>query len=419
MSNLILTSINELVTCKGVAPKRGAEMGNVGIIYDGCVVITDNKISDVGTMKDLFNRYKNKGYDQIDCSNRAVLPGFIDSHTHFIFGGYRENEFKARLKGDSYMNILKKGGGIKNTVKKTRKTSLNELIELGRKRLDTMLTFGVTTVEGKSGYGLDKTTEIKQLEVMKILNLTHKVDIISTFLGAHSVPEEYIGNEKEYLMFIIKEVLPIIKKDKLAKFVDIFCEQGVFNIEQSNYFLKAAKQLGFLLKIHADEIVGLGGAELAAKLDAKSADHLLNISKEGIKEISKKGVIATLLPGTAFSLKEKYANARNMIEKNCAIALATDFNPGSCFTNSIPLIIALAALNMEMSINEIITALTINGAVALDIQDEVGSIEVGKKADIIILDYPSVDFLSYNIGINIVKTVIKNGLVVVENGRIK
>ncbi len=411
MKNLILSNIAELVTCKGHAPKSGKEMNDVGLIKEGCVVISNGKIIAVGSTKELLSQYNIKDYETIDCSNKAVLPGFIDSHTHFVFGGYREDEFISRASGDTYMDILKRGGGIANSVKSTREASLEELVKLGRERLDSMLEFGVTTVEGKSGYGLDYNTEIKQLKVMSELNNSHIIDVKSTFLGAHSVPLEYKGKEKDYLDYIITKVLPLVKKENLATFVDIFCELGVFNIEQSRYFLTAAKEMGFSLKIHADEIVELGGALLAAELKAISADHLLNASKKGIKALAKNNVITTLLPATAFSLKEDYANAREMINYNCAIALATDFNPGSCFTNSIPLVIALATLYMKMSINEVITALTINGACALGIQDEVGSIEIGKKADLIILDYPSINYLPYNIGINIVKTVIKNGQV--------
>lgn len=414
MKNLILTNIAELVTCKGIAPKCGKAMSDVGLIKNGCVVISNEKIIAVGKTSELLNQYNTKDFKKIDCSNKSVLPGFIDSHTHFIFGGYREDEFISRASGDTYMDILKRGGGIANSVKSTREATLEELVKLGRERLDSMLEFGVTTVEGKSGYGLDYDTEIKQLKVMSELNNNHVIDIKSTFLGPHSVPKEYKGKEKDYLDYIITKVLPVVKKENLATFVDIFCELGVFNIEQSRYYLKASKKMGFSLKIHADEIVELGGALLAAELKAISADHLLNASKKSIKALAKNNVIATLLPATAFSLKENYANAREMINYDCAIALATDFNPGSCFTNSIPLVIALATLYMNMSINEVITALTINGACALGIQNEVGSIEIGKKADLIILDYPSINYLPYNIGINIVKTVIKNGQVVLN-----
>lgn len=414
MNKLILTNINELVTCGGKAPKCGLDMNDIGIIRDACVVIDDERISAVGISKDILAQYNINEYKEIDCSKKAVLPGFIDSHTHFVFGGYRSREFSMRLAGSSYMDIQNSGGGIARTVESTRNSSINELIELGLKRADSMLSFGVTTAEGKSGYGLDRDNELKQLKAMKKIDILHPIDIVSTFMGAHSVPKEFKDKELEYLEFLIKEVLPVVKEEKLAEFVDIFCEQGVFSIEHSEFYLSKAKELGFKLKLHADEIVQTGGAELCAKLNAISADHLLYASEKGVKEMAEKGVIAILLPATAFNLKENYANARYMIETGCAVALATDFNPGSSFTNSIPLVIALAAINMGMNIKEIVTALTINGACAVDRQSEIGSIEIGKKADIIILDFPSIDFLSYHTGINIVKTVIKNGNIVID-----
>jgi len=415
MNRLILTNINELVTCCGETPKRGAAMSDVGIIHDGSVVIEGDKISAVGSSKDIFAQYDINEYKEINCSEKAVLPGFVDSHTHFVFGGYRNGEFSMRLDGASYMDIQNAGGGIASTMESTRYATVEELIETGLKRADSMLSFGVTTVEGKSGYGLDKDTEIKQLKAMKQISKLHPIDIVSTFMGAHSVPKNYKGREREYLEFLITHVLPIVKKEKLAEFVDIFCEQGVFNIEQSKLYLSKAKDMGFKLKLHADEIIQTGGAELGAELKAISADHLLQVSEEGINRMVESGVIATLLPATAFNLKEKYADARKIIDRGCAVALATDFNPGSSFTNSIPLVVALAAINMGMNTREIVAALTINGACAIDRQNEIGSIEKGKKADIIILDYPSIDFLPYHTGINIVKTVIKNGKVVIDN----
>ncbi len=415
MNKLILTNINELVTCRGDTPKRGVAMNDVGIIHDGSVVIEGDKISAVGSNIDILNNYDISKFKEINCTGKAVLPGFVDSHTHFIFGGYRNREFSMRLDGASYMDIQNAGGGIASTVESTRNASIEELIETGLKRADSMLSFGVTTVEGKSGYGLDKDTEINQLRAMKQISVSHPIDVVSTFMGAHSIPKGYKGREIEYLEFLIAQVLPIVKKENLAEFVDIFCEQGVFNIEQSEFYLSNAKKTGFKIKLHADEIVQTGGAELGVELNAISADHLLQVSEEGIRRMADSGVIATLLPATAFNLKEKYADARHMIDSGCAVALATDFNPGSSFTNSIPLVVALAAINMEMNIREIVAALTINGACAIDRQKEVGSIEKGKKADIIILDYPSIDFLPYHTGINIVKTVIKNGKVVIDN----
>lgn len=412
MNNLIIKNASELVTCKGNSPKRGKEMSDIGIIKNGAVVVENGIITAVGTTDEILSQYDEKNYRVIDAANKAVLPGFIDSHTHLVFGGYRADEFSWRLRGDTYMSIMERGGGITNSVRATREKSLEDLVEVGRKRLHKMMQFGVTTVEGKSGYGLDSDTEIKQLEAMKILNNEEAIDIVPTFLGPHSVLPEYKGKEEEFIDFMINDVLPIVKEKNLAEFADIFCEKNVFSVEQSRRFLKSAKDMGFKLKIHADEIVQLGGAELAAELGAVSADHLLQASDKGIEDMAKAGVICSLLPITAFSLKEEYARARYMIDKNCAVALATDLNPGSCFSNSIPLLIAISAIYMGLSIEEIITALTINAAAAVDRADSVGSLEIGKKADIIILEYPSINFLPYHVGVNIVETVIKNGEVV-------
>lgn len=409
---LIIKNASELVTCSGISPKKGNDMADIGIINDGAVVIENDIIADVGTTDEILKKYAGRNYDVIDAKNKAVLPGFVDSHTHFIFGGYRADEFSWRLRGDSYMSIMERGGGITNTVRATRNTSLDDFIKIGKKRLDKMLNMGVTTVEGKSGYGLDYDTEIRQLQAMKKLNEIHAIDIVSTFLGPHSVLPEYKGKEDEFLDFMINDVVPKVVEHKLADFADIFCEKNVFSIEQSRRFLSEAKSAGLKLKIHADEIVQLGGAELAAELNAVSADHLLQASDEGIKKMAETGVIATLLPATAFCLKEEYARGRYMIDAGCAVALATDFNPGSCFTNSIPLVIALAAIQMKMSIEEIISALTINAAAAVGRNDTIGSIEKGKKADIIILEYPSIHFLPYHAAVNIVETVIKNGKII-------
>jgi imidazolonepropionase len=274
---------------------------------------------------------------------------------------------------------------------------------------------GVTTVEGKSGYGLDLETEIKQLEVMAALNADHPVDIVSTFLGAHAVPPEYKGRSDDYIDFIIQEVLPLVTERRLAQCCDVFCERGVFTPEQSRRLLLEARRHGLQLKLHADEIASLGGAELAAELGALSADHLLQATNEGLDAMARAGVVATLLPATAFSLKEPYARAREMIRRGCAVALATDFNPGSSFTFSIPLIAALAALHLNLTPEEIVSALTINGAAALGRAQMVGSLDAGKAADVIVLAYPSYLFIAYHLGINIVEKVIKNGRVVVSN----
>jgi imidazolonepropionase len=273
----------------------------------------------------------------------------------------------------------------------------------------------VTTVEGKSGYGLDHATEIKQLEAMRELNNHHPVDIVSTFMGAHAVPQEYTGRQAAYIDYIIEQVMPEVTDRNLAEFCDIFCEKNVFSVRQSRRLLVTAKENGLKIKIHADEIVPLGGAELAAEIGAVSADHLLHASDKGIMDIAEAGVVATLLPGTAFSLKEPYARGRYMIDMNCAVALATDLNPGSCFSESIPLIFALATLYMNISIEEAITAFTINGAAALDLADKIGSLDVGKAGDAIILEYPSYKFIPYHIGVSTVEKVIKKGKLIFDN----
>jgi imidazolonepropionase len=416
MNKKIIVNTSEVVTCSGFEAKSGKAMMDIGLIKNGAIVIENECISLVGKEEEILKKISIEEYELIDANGNTVMPGFVDSHTHFIFGGYREEEFSWRLQGDSYMEIMKKGGGIINTVKATRNSTLEELVVSGSKSLDNMIKHGVTTVEGKSGYGLDKDTELKQLKAMRILNESRKdIDISATFLGPHAVENKYKGKEDEFIDFLINEVLPEVSSKRLAQFADIFCEQNVFSVEQSRKFLAAAKKMGLKLKIHADEIVRLGGAELAAELRAVSADHLLQASDIGIEEMARNKVIANLLPGTAFSLKEPYADARKIIDKGCAVALSSDFNPGSCFTHSIPLIIALAALYMNMRTEEIITALTINGAASLARETEIGSIDVGKKADILILDFPSYHFLPYNIGMNIVKKVIKSGKIVVEN----
>jgi imidazolonepropionase len=389
-------------------------MSDLKIINDGTVVIEGGVIKAVGKAGDIIARFDQSKFKVIDAAGKAVLPGFVDSHTHLVFGGYRAEEFSWRLAGTSYMETMKRGGGILNTVAATRKAQKDELIESGMKRLDSMLSFGVTTVEGKSGYGLDCDTELKQLEVMAELTHNHPVDIVRTFLGAHAVPNDYKGREDDYIDYLIEIVMPEVAKQNLAEFCDIFCEKNVFSVTQSKRMLSRARDMGFLLKIHADEIVQLGGAELAAELGAISADHLLCASDKGLHDMAQKGVVATLLPATAFSLKEPYAKGRYMIDHNCAVALATDLNPGSCFTESIPLIFALAVLCMDLTTEEAVTAMTINGAAALNRADVIGSIDVGKKGDVVVLEFPSYHYIPYHIGVSTVEKVIKDGNLVFE-----
>lgn len=404
----------ELVTCSGNKAKHGSEMKEVGIIKNGAVLIENGHIALVGSTEELDKKVDFQAAELIDAGGQAVLPGFVDSHTHFLFGGYRADEFGWRLQGESYLSIMEKGGGINATVTPTRAASVEDFVAVGKERLDTMLRFGVTTVEGKSGYGMDKDTELRMLRAMKILDETHPVDVVRTFLGPHSVLPEWKGKEREFLKYMLTEVMPEVKKEDLAEFADIFTETGVFNIEDSTWYLQEAKKLGFRLKVHADEIAPeFGGAEMAVRCGAHSADHLLKASDEGIRLLAEGNTIATLLPLTAFCLKEPYAPARKLIDAGCAVALASDLNPGSCFSNSIPLLIALGCIYMDMRIEEVVTALTLNGAAAVGREKEIGSIDPGKQADLIFLHYPSIQFLPYRTGVNIVSRVMKRGELVI------
>jgi imidazolonepropionase len=415
-NNLLLRNAAELVTCRGAAPKTGPAMSELAIIHDGAIWVEDGMIRKVGTTAEVMAELDRTPDQVMDASGRCVLPGFVDPHTHFLFAGHRAEEFSWRLRGDTYMEIMERGGGIVNSVQATRQASPEELFAAGWRRLSSMLSFGVTTVEGKSGYGLDTDTELKQLAVMAKLNREHVVEIVPTFMGAHAVPPEFKGRTDEFVDYLLKNMLPAVAASKLAEFCDIFCEKGVFSVEQSRKLLLEAKRLGLNSKVHADEIVTLGGAELAAEIGALSAEHLLHASDEGIRQMAAAGVIAVLLPATAFCLREPYARARFMIDQGVPVALATDFNPGSCFSESIPLVIALAALYMQMTPAEIVTALTINAAAAVGRADRVGSLEVGKQADFVVLEHPSHLFLPYHAGVNCVDTVVKRGQIVCDKG---
>ena len=412
--NLIVKHAAEVVTCSGKQAKRGKEMSELHIIPNGAIVIEGGKITAVGPSDEVLAGVDETQYEVIDARGKAVLPGFVDSHTHLVFGGYRAEEFSWRLRGDSYMEIMERGGGIINTVKATHEATKEELLASAKKRLDSMLTFGVTTVEGKSGYGLDFDTEIKQLEVMQTLDREHPIDVVRTFLGAHALPQEYKGREDDFIDYLIENVLPVVAERKLADFCDIFCEKKVFSIEQSRKLLRKAQEFGLKSKVHADEIVQFGGSELAAELGAVSADHLLQASDQGIRDMAAAGVVATLLPITAFSLKEQYARGRYMIDEGCAVALATDINPGSCFSESIPLLFALAVLYMNLTVEEAVTALTINGAAAVGRVDSIGSLDAGKQGDLVILEFPSYKYIPYHIGVSTVEKVIKRGVVVFD-----
>lgn len=415
MMNSLIIKNATISTPLGRSARKGGQMAHLHTIENGAVIVKDGIITYVGPMSDMPAVENPENYQVIDAAGRAVLPGFVDSHTHLIFGGYRPDEFEWRLKGDSYMSIMERGGGIQSTVNATRGESVEALAAKAQWFINRMVRMGVTTVEAKSGYGLDTETELRMLEAIDRLaqDPEQKLKVVATFLGAHAVPKEYAGRTAEYVDMMIAEMLPAAKGK--ARFCDIFTEKNVFEIEDSRRFLKAAREAGFKLKLHADEIVQLGGAELAAELGAVSADHLLHVSDQGIADMAKAGTVATLLPLTAFTLREPYAPARKFIDGGAAVALATDLNPGSCFSGSIPLTIALACIYMHMSIEETITALTLNGAAAVDLADKTGSIETGKDADIIILNYNNYRMLPYYVGMNCVRTVISRGRVVAEN----
>ncbi|UCH71430.1 MAG: imidazolonepropionase [Thermoplasmatales archaeon] len=401
--DVIIKNANELITLRGPnKPRKKEQMNNLSIIKNGSIAIKDNKILDIG------KNLKYKAEKTIDASDKIVMPGFVDPHTHLVFAGSREFELDMKLKGFSYMDILKKGGGIFYTVDETRKSTEDSLLKQSKARLDNMLRYGTTTCEAKSGYGLDTKTELKILKTIKKLNEIHKINIVSTFLGAHAVPKEY--NSEEYTNLIINEMIPQIKN--FAKFCDVFCEKGIFTVEQSRLILEEGKKYKLIPKIHADEIVDTGGASLAAEVTAISADHLLMSSSKGLKEMAKKDVIGILLPGTPFSLmQQNYANARKIIELDVPVALATDLNP-NCWIENMQFIIQLACLNMKMTLAEAITASTFNAACSIGLNNTIGSLEKGKQADVIILDIPNHKFLSYQYGVNLVETVIKNGITV-------
>jgi len=415
--DLLIKKASELLTLRGGSgePILGERMRDLGIIRDGALAVDKGRIVSVGKTSKLEGKFK--GRDTIDAEHQVVMPGFVDPHTHLVFAGSREEEFEMRLQGASYMEILQKGGGILSTVAQTRKASFNGLVENCKKTLDVMLEHGTTTVEAKSGYGLTLRDEVKCLRVMKRLNEEHLVSVVPTFLGAHAVPPEYKDRTDDYVKLVIDEMIPAVASQGSAEFCDVFCERGVFNPEQSRTILLSGGEQGLTPKLHADEMSHLGGAELAAEVKAISAEHLLFASESGLKMMARQGVVAVLLPAAAFSLiMEKYADARKMIWLSVPVALGTDFNP-SCWVENQQFIIALACRQMKMMPAEAITAATINAAHAVNRANEVGSLEINKKADVIILRVPNYKFLGYRFGTNLVDKVIKEGRIVVNDGR--
>ena len=413
-ASLVIEKIGMLVTLQGEDKKRaGALQENVGIIENGVIAVENDEIIYVGqgSLPDDIKIDLNTII--LDGQGKTVTPGLIDSHTHLVHGGSREHELSMKLKGMEYLDILAGGGGIHSTMKETARASFDELYNKAYKSLDIMLAFGVTSVEAKSGYGIgDFDTELKQLEVAHKLNKQHPIDIISTFMGAHAIPKEYKEDPDKFVEKLCEEMIPHVADKKLAKFCDVFCEEGVFSVDQSRKILLAAKKVGLLAKIHADEIISLGGAELAAEVGAISAEHLIGASDQGIKDLAKEGVIGVLLPGTSFNLNKNYAKARLMIKEGVPLAISTDYNPGSCPSENLQLMMSLASLKLLMTPEEVITAVTINAASALGIEKEKGSLQVGKKADISIFDAPNLDYMIYHFGINHTYKTIKDGKVV-------
>jgi imidazolonepropionase len=417
-TTLFIENAAQVVTSQGASGTalRGDKQGAITVIPGGAVAVDGDRIVAVGSTAELKARVTiDAATEVIDASGQVVLPGLIDPHTHVVHGGSREHELTLKLQGVPYLEILAGGGGILSSVEATRAASEEELVARGIKYCRQMLSQGTTTAEAKSGYGLSTDAEIKTLRAVRAVDAAQPVDLVPTFLGAHAVPKEYKGNPDRYLDLVIKEMLPLVVEQKLARYCDVFCEEGVFSIEQSRRVLQAAREQGLELKMHADEIVPLGGAELAAELGAVSADHLLVVSDEGIDRMAEAGVIAVLLPGTTFYLREDhYAPGRKMIETGVPIALATDFNPGSSPNNNLQLIINIACLYLRMTPAEVINAITINAAHALGRANEIGSLEAGKKADIVIFDAPNYDYLAYRYGSNLVSRVVKNGQLVME-----
>ncbi|WP_188207664.1 imidazolonepropionase [Alkalibacillus aidingensis] len=410
----VLYNIGQLLTMDHQdGPVRGQDMNELKVYEDYGLLIEDGKVSQIGSS----DQIKNLPADhKIDCEGRLVTPGIVEPHTHLVFGGSREHEMALKQQGVPYLDILKQGGGILSTVRATRETSAEELYKKAMFHLDRMASYGITTVEAKSGYGMDHETELKQLRVANKAGSDHPIDVVSTFLGAHAITEEY-KDDPEALLDKMAAMFPTIKEEGLAEFVDIFTETGVFTVDQSRRYLQQAKEYGFNVKLHADEIDPLGGTQLAVELGATSGDHLAVATDEGIQQLASSNTIGVLLPGTIFYLgKGEFARARDMIEAGAIIAISTDFNPGSSVTENIQLIMSLAALKMQMTPEEIWHAVTTNAAYAINRGEVAGKLKVGRQADLVIWDAPNYKYIPYHYGVNHVNTVFKAGCKLYERG---
>ena len=404
MSSLLIHNIGMLATPEGSEARRGADQGRLRVLESAWIYLENGEIISYGdrNMPITFG-------EKLDAGGRLVTPGLVDAHTHLIFGGWRQNELAMKIRSVPYLDILAAGGGILSTVKATRAATEEELTEKAKAALDEMLCFGTTTCEAKSGYGLEKQEELKQLKVIKRLNKEHPLDVIPTFMGAHALPQEFKENREAYLKLLCEEMIPAVAKQKLAKFCDVFCETGVFTAEESRRILQAGLDNGLIPKIHADEIDAIGGSQLAGELGAISAEHLIVCPEEGIQSMAQGGTVACLLPATSFYLNSTYAPARRMIELGVPVALASDYNPGSCPCLNLQLVMNIACLKYRLTPEEVLTGVTLNAAAAIGMADRVGSIDRTKQADLVIWDAPDLNYLCYRLGSNLVHTVIKKG----------
>ena len=416
-ADLLVEHAAELLTLAGSAdgPRLGAALCDVAVIRDGAVATADGEIVAVGSTDQVRDTVRlSRAATVIDATGRVVLPGFVDAHTHLVFAGPRVDEFEMRLRGASYLEIAAAGGGILRSVSATRQADEELLLQLGRARLDHLLRTGTTTAEAKSGYGLTRDDEVKQLRVIHRLSAQHDVDVVPTVLAAHAVPPEFAGDPDGYIDIVIRDILPAVADEDLAEFCDVFCDVGAFTIEQGRAVLEAGNALGLVPKLHADEFTDTGGARLAAEVGAISADHLLHASDAGLAAMAAAGTIAVLLPGTAYFLGLPFAPARRMVELGVPVAIASDYNPGSSPMWSMPAVISLACVCMRLMPAEAIVAATINAAWAIGMAEEVGSLEPGKAADLVILDVADHREIAMTLGGSIVRQVIKRGRIVVD-----
>jgi len=414
MNDLLITNLSEVATPVGSEPLTGADQAKVRRLSGVEVLCREGEITCVGSREEIEREVGSlEAAQRLDAKGGTLVPGFVDPHTHLPWAGSREEEFAQRLAGKTYMEIAAEGGGILSTVRATREASETDLIAGVLDRLDLMLAYGTTTAEAKSGYGLTLDDELKQLDAIRRASEEHPVDLVPTLLAAHETPPEYRNDKERYLDIVCQEIIPATSEAGLARFCDVFCEKGVFSAEESHRVLTAGAQYGLAPRLHADEFVDSGGAELAAELNALSADHLTAVSPAGVEAMATAGVTAVLLPGTSFFLmKHKYAPARRLLEAGVPIALATDCNPGSSFTESVPMVFVLAVYELGLSIEEALTAATLNAACCLGLGRSIGSIEVGKQADLVVIAAPNLLHLAYHYGINPVSAVVKRGKVV-------